>query len=113
MPVIHNVLNEREVCMERFVMLEGLAALIASFVLALVCFPKQIWLNYQRKSCEGLEPLLVYGACVAYGLWGLRGFLVGDHFLLWSQVPGFIFSAVGVYQIRHYRRRDELRTRGR
>jgi len=82
----------------------GTLAVIASLTIAMVGLPQQIYKNYQRKSCEGLAPFLIYSACCAYTLWGIYGWTKPDYFLVISQTPGSVLTFVLIFQIFYYGR---------
>lgn len=83
----------------------GTLATIASLAIIVWGLPKQLWLNYQRKSCEGLSPDLAWSAAVIYFFWGLYGLAKHDVFIITADVPGFILAATLVWQMYYYKRR--------
>lgn len=83
----------------------GILATIASLVISFVGVPAQIFKNFQRKSCDGLAPQLVYTACCSYTLWGLYGWTKPDIFLMVSQTPGCLLLYILLFQLYHYRKR--------
>lgn len=82
----------------------GTLAMISSLVMVIVGFPSQIIKNYQRKSCEGVAPNLIYSACSGYTLWTLYGWAKPDWFLAISQTPGCVLSFILLFQIFYYGR---------
>ncbi len=82
----------------------GYIAAGVSLLLVFVGFPKQIFKNYQRKSCDGIDLTLAVSAFAAYTTWGVYGWSVGDKFLIWSQTPGAILSLILLVQFYLYRR---------
>lgn len=83
--------------------LYGFLAAAASMIIIFVGLPAQIYKNYTRKSCVGLDPSLVLSVVVAYGLWSLYGWKKPDYFLAISQTPGLILGLVILFQMIYYR----------
>lgn len=82
----------------------GYFAAGVSLLLIFVGFPKQILMNHQRKSCEGIDLTLVISAFAAYVTWSAYGWSVGDKFLMWSQTPGALLAFVLLVQFYLYRK---------
>lgn len=87
------------------VSLFGTLAAVASLTIIVWGLPRQIWLNYQRKSCEGLSPDLAWSAAVIYFFWGIYGLVKHDVFIIAADIPGFVLSASLVWQMHWYGRR--------
>ena len=83
----------------------GILAAIASLTIIVLGIPAQIIKNYRRKSCDGLDPLLIYSACVAYTLWSLYGWTKPDWFLVVSQTPGCVLAFIILFQFFYYRKK--------
>ena len=83
----------------------GILAAAASLTIILVGMPKQIRMNYRRKSCEGIDPSLIYSVCVTYILWSIYGWTEPDWFLAVSQTPGAVLVLILLFQLFHYRKR--------
>jgi hypothetical protein len=83
----------------------GTLAAIASLTIIVWGLPKQIYLNYKRKSCEGLAPDLVYSAFVIYLFWGIYGWAKPDWFIVGADIPGAILSGILVWQLYYYRKK--------
>ncbi|MEK7584247.1 MAG: PQ-loop repeat-containing protein [Patescibacteria group bacterium] len=80
----------------------GTLAVCTSLTIVLLGLPRQIYRNWKRKSCEGIEPTLFYAVFCTYTLWGLYGFTKPDWFIFASQTPGFILTIVILVQLRRY-----------
>jgi len=85
----------------------GILAAIASLTIVLLGLPAQIIKNYRRKSCDGLEPSLIYSICVAYTLWSLYGWTKPDWFLAVSQTPGCVLAFILFFQLLYYRKKGD------
>lgn len=83
----------------------GILAAIASLTIVLLGLPAQIIKNYRRKSCDGIDPSLIYSICVAYTLWSLYGWTKPDWFLAVSQTPGCVLAFILLFQLFHYRKK--------
>jgi hypothetical protein len=81
----------------------GVLAVISSIAMTLVGFPAQIYLNHKRRSCEGIEPLLVLAALGVSLLWVVYGWLKADWFLAISRGFGMLLAAVIIFQMIRYR----------
>ena len=90
--------------MDQITLFFGTLATVASLVIIVVGLPAQIIKNYRRKSCDGMEPLLVYSAFVAYALWSFYGWTKPDWFIFVSQTPGLLMAFVLVFQLFYYRK---------
>lgn len=84
----------------------GTLAAIASLTIIVWGLPKQIYLNYKRKSCKGLAPDLVYSAFVIYLFWGIYGWAKPDWFIVCADIPGAILSGILVWQLHYYKGRE-------
>ena len=85
----------------------GVLATISSLTIVVFGLPAQIINNYRRKSCEGLATPLIYSACVTYTLWSLYGWTKPDWFLVVAQTPGCVLAFILLFQLFHYRKREE------
>jgi len=83
----------------------GILAAAASLTIILVGMPKQIRMNYRRKSCEGIEPSLIYSVSITYVLWSIYGWTEPDWFLAASQTPGAVLVLILLFQLIHYRKK--------
>lgn len=83
----------------------GVLAVIASLTIVVLGLPKQIIKNYRQKSCDGIEPSLIYSICIAYTCWTLYGWTKPDWFLIYSQTPGCILAFILLFQLFYYRKR--------
>ena len=86
----------------------GISAAIASLVVILLGLPAQIYRNYRRKSCDGLDQLLVYSVCITYTLWSLYGWTKPDWFIAVSQTPGCVLAFILLFQLFHYRGKRDV-----
>ena len=84
----------------------GTLAVVASLTIIIVGLPKQILRNYRRKSCDGLESLLVWCVFIAYTFWSLYGWTKPDWFIVSAQTPGCILSFILLFQLFCYRKRE-------
>lgn len=82
----------------------GTVAAIASLSIIVWGLPKQIYLNYKRKSCEGLSPDLVWSAFVIYLTWGIYGWVKPDWFIVIADTPGCILACILVLQLFLYKK---------
>lgn len=82
--------------------LEYLALFISLAVIA-YGLPMQIIGNYRRKSCKGLSLSLMVMVFIAYSVWAVYALSKPDWFLVCSQTPGAILTAVILVQFFQYR----------
>lgn len=83
----------------------GVIAVCSSLIMVLFGMPRQVMKNYHRKSCEGLDLFLFIAVLLAYLSWSTYGLIKPDYFLLVSQIPGAILSAIILVQFKIYGRR--------
>ena len=84
----------------------GLLAMCASLTLTILGFPAQIWKNYRKKNCDGVSPVMVICAMIAYTFFGLYGWTKPnqpDWFLAISQTIGFLATLTLLIQIIYYK----------
>ncbi len=83
----------------------GILATIASLTIIVLGLPAQIIKNYQRKSCDGIAPSLIYSSCFTYALWSIYGWTKPDWFLVIAQTPGLILILIILFQLIYYRKK--------
>lgn len=81
----------------------GYLALTVSLTVLIWGLPAQIINNYRRKSCKGLSLSLMIMVFFAYLIWAVYGLSKPDWFLVFSQTPGAILTAVILMQFFKYR----------
>ena len=80
----------------------GICGAIASLAVVTVGLVHQIWMNYQRKTVEGLAPSLIYTALATYLSWSLYAWTKPDTFLKVTQTPGALIAIVLFVQYKIY-----------
>lgn len=83
----------------------GTVAMFVSLSITLFGLPRQIYKNWRRKSCEGLDPGLVGVVLIAYLAWATYSILKPDIYLAVSQTAGAIFTSIIALQFYWYRKR--------
>ena len=85
------------------VVIVGFLAMGASLVISLVGLPRQIWRNFKKGKCEGIDPLFVYTGAATYTLWSVYSWLRWDPFLIVAQTMGSVLCWIWVIQLLVYR----------
>lgn len=82
----------------------GIIGAIISSLIVVLGLTQQIYLNFKRKSCEGLAPILFFLVSVSYITWSLYSLLKPDYFLAIPQTLGAVISLILLFQWFRYRK---------
>lgn len=65
----------------------------------------QLWINYKKKSCEGLSFFFVLLPFLSYVSWASYGISKHDFFLYFTQIPGSLLMLGILAQFWIYRKK--------
>ena len=90
----------------------GTLASCSSLAVIIIGLPRQIRLNYQRQSCEGISKPLYFIVAWAYFIWMLYGLSINNMFIWLPQIPGFLLALIIIYQQFHYQKSQTTLAKG-